>query len=306
MSWWALVTVITRASTTITVLAIFTVGIVLHEQGLHQCRRNRDVRQLSTTMLIQKLEQAVSFSSTACSWRRRGCREFFNVLDAVPAVRDRPDAIDPGRLSRPRRIRRRGRFPMTASGRRSKDLLLHRAARPDHRAGGVRPAPANPIRPIALLHRAFDPQSGVIKIDGMDIRGHQADRVAPEYRCGVPGGAAVQPLDRGESAGRQAGCDRRGDALAAARAQAKEFIDRSAQSIKDRSPASAAAAVRRRAPAPVDCQRAAEKPADPDPRRGDQRARRGHRGSSSNAALDEVMKGRPDIPIDHRQRRRSP
>ena len=34
LSWWALVTVITRASTTITVLAIFTVGIVLHEQGL--------------------------------------------------------------------------------------------------------------------------------------------------------------------------------------------------------------------------------------------------------------------------------
>src|ERR1700722_9125814 len=34
LSWWALVTVITRASTTITVLAIFTVGIALHEQGL--------------------------------------------------------------------------------------------------------------------------------------------------------------------------------------------------------------------------------------------------------------------------------
>ena len=34
LSWWALVTVITRASTTITILAIFTVGIVLHEQGL--------------------------------------------------------------------------------------------------------------------------------------------------------------------------------------------------------------------------------------------------------------------------------
>jgi len=32
LSWWALVTVITRASTTITVLAIFTVGIVLHQE----------------------------------------------------------------------------------------------------------------------------------------------------------------------------------------------------------------------------------------------------------------------------------
>src|SRR6202022_3661418 len=34
LSWWALVTVITKASTTITILLIFTVGIVLHEQGL--------------------------------------------------------------------------------------------------------------------------------------------------------------------------------------------------------------------------------------------------------------------------------
>src|ERR1044072_2207677 len=34
LSWWALVTVITRASTTITGLAIFTVGIYLHGQGL--------------------------------------------------------------------------------------------------------------------------------------------------------------------------------------------------------------------------------------------------------------------------------
>ena len=33
LSWWALVTVITRASTTITMLAIFAVGIVLHGRG---------------------------------------------------------------------------------------------------------------------------------------------------------------------------------------------------------------------------------------------------------------------------------
>src|SRR3954453_20090220 len=34
LSWWALVAIITRASTTITVLAIFTVAIVLDQQGL--------------------------------------------------------------------------------------------------------------------------------------------------------------------------------------------------------------------------------------------------------------------------------
>ncbi|MEA2793611.1 MAG: ATP-binding cassette, subfamily beta-glucan exporter, partial [Bradyrhizobium sp.] len=60
LSWWALVTVITRASTTITVLAIFTVGIALHEQGLTTV--GEIVMFVSfATMLIQKLEQVVSF-----------------------------------------------------------------------------------------------------------------------------------------------------------------------------------------------------------------------------------------------------
>src|SRR5260370_28699336 len=40
LSWWALVTVITRASTTITVLAIFTIRIVLPQQGLPTVRGN--------------------------------------------------------------------------------------------------------------------------------------------------------------------------------------------------------------------------------------------------------------------------
>src|SRR5579864_5097944 len=60
LSWWALVTVITRASTTITVLAIFTLGIALHNEDL------TSVGEIVTfvafaTMLIQKLEQVVAF-----------------------------------------------------------------------------------------------------------------------------------------------------------------------------------------------------------------------------------------------------
>src|SRR6202171_3346511 len=60
LSWWALVTVITKASTTITVLAIFTVGIVLHARGLTSV--GEIVMFVSfANMLIQKLEQVVSF-----------------------------------------------------------------------------------------------------------------------------------------------------------------------------------------------------------------------------------------------------
>src|SRR5947207_8297254 len=97
LSWWALVTVITRASTTITVLAIFTVGIALHDAGLTTV--GEIVMFVSfATMLIQKLEQVVSFINNVFMEAPR-LQEFFNVLDAVPAVRDLPDAIDTGRLS---------------------------------------------------------------------------------------------------------------------------------------------------------------------------------------------------------------
>src|SRR6266851_3957705 len=58
LSWWALVTVITRASTTTTVLAIFTIGIVLHQQGLTTV--GEIVMFVSfATLLIQRLEQVV-------------------------------------------------------------------------------------------------------------------------------------------------------------------------------------------------------------------------------------------------------
>src|SRR5581483_7021920 len=60
LSWWAVVSVITRASTTITILAIFTVGIILHERGLTSI--GEIVMFVAfATMLIQKLEQVVSF-----------------------------------------------------------------------------------------------------------------------------------------------------------------------------------------------------------------------------------------------------
>src|SRR5436305_9903441 len=96
LSWWALVTVITRASTTITVLAIFTLGIALHDQGLTSV--GEIVMFVSfATLLIQKLEQVVSFINNVFMEAPR-LREFFNVMDAVPAVRDRPEAIDAGRL----------------------------------------------------------------------------------------------------------------------------------------------------------------------------------------------------------------
>ena len=166
LSWWALVTVMTRTSTTITVLAIFTVGIALHQQGLTTV--GEIVMFVSfATMLIQRLEQAVSFVNNVFMEAPR-LQEFFNVLDAVPAVRDRIDAIDPGRLSG---LVEFHDVSFSYDGKRPAVADLSFTALPGQTIAMVGATGAGKSTAIALLHRAFDPQSGFIRIDGMDIRG---------------------------------------------------------------------------------------------------------------------------------------
>jgi ATP-binding cassette, subfamily B, beta-glucan exporter len=166
LSWWALVAVMTRASTTITILAIFVVGIILNSQG--QASVGEIVMFVSfATMLIQKLEQVVSFINNVFMEAPR-LREFFDVLDAVPAVRDRPDAIDPGRLTG---LVEFNDVSFSYDGKRPAVEDVSFTALPGQTIALVGETGAGKSTAIALLHRAFDPQSGFIKIDGMDVRG---------------------------------------------------------------------------------------------------------------------------------------
>ena len=156
----------TRASTTITILAIFVVGIILNSQG--QASVGEIVMFVSfATMLIQKLEQVVSFINNVFMEAPR-LREFFDVLDAVPAVRDRPDAIDPGRLTG---LVEFNDVSFSYDGKRPAVEDVSFTALPGQTFALVGETGAGKSTAIALLHRAFDPQSGVIKVDGMDIRG---------------------------------------------------------------------------------------------------------------------------------------
>ncbi|WP_316174162.1 MULTISPECIES: glucan ABC transporter ATP-binding protein/ permease [unclassified Bradyrhizobium] len=166
LGWWAVVSVITRASTTITVLAIFTLGIALHQAGLSSV--GEIVMFVSfATMLIQKLEQVVAFINNVFMEAPR-LAEFFTVLDAVPAVRERPDAIDIGRLSG---LIEFCDVSFSYDGKRPAVEDLTFTALPGQTIALVGPTGAGKSTAIALLHRAFDPQSGFIKIDGMDVRG---------------------------------------------------------------------------------------------------------------------------------------
>ena len=222
LSWWALVTVITRASTTITVLAIFTVGIALHGRGLTTV--GEIVMFVSfATMLIQKLEQVVSFINNVFMEAPR-LTEFFNVQDAVPAVRDRPDAIDTGRLSG---LVEFSDVSFSYDGKRPAVEDLSFTALPGNTIALVGPTGAGKSTAIALLHRAFDPQSGFIKVDGMDIRGLKL--AALRRNIGVVFQEALL-FDRSIADNLRVG---KADAtidelkLAAGRAQALEFIERS-------------------------------------------------------------------------------
>jgi ATP-binding cassette subfamily B protein len=166
LSWWALVTVLTRASTTITLLSIFLLGTWLHLNGLATIGEIVMFMNLSG-MLIIRLEQATGFANRVFMDAPR-LQEFFDVLDTVPAVRDRPDAIDP---DRPRGLVEFNNVSFSYDGKRPAVADLTFTALPGETIALVGSTGAGKSTALALLYRAFDPQSGAIKIDGMDIRG---------------------------------------------------------------------------------------------------------------------------------------
>jgi ATP-binding cassette subfamily B protein len=278
LSWWALVAVMTRASTTITILAIFVVGIILNSRG--QASVGEIVMFVSfATMLIQKLEQVVSFINSVFMEAPR-LREFFDVLDAVPAVRDRPDAIDPGRLTG---LVEFNDVSFSYDGKRPAVEDVSFTALPGQTFALVGETGAGKSTAIALLHRAFDPQSGLIKIDGMDIRGMTL--AALRRNIGVVFQEALL-FNRSIAENLRVGKpDATDEELRAAAAGAGARLHRAQRSeIRHQCRRARPHALRRRAPAPVDRACTAQKPADPDPRRSHQRARCGDRGQGQCSA----------------------
>ena len=111
-------------------------------------------------------EQAVGFANRMLMDSPR-LREFFEVLDTVPAVRDRPDAVDPGRV---RGLIEFSDVSFSYDGKRAAVADLSFTVLPGETVAMVGSTGAGKSTALALLHRAFDPQSGSIKIDGRDIR----------------------------------------------------------------------------------------------------------------------------------------
>jgi ATP-binding cassette subfamily B protein len=165
LSWWAVLAVLTRASTTLTLLAIFVVGIFLH---LENRASIGDIVMFMNFagLLIGQLEKVVRFVNRLFMDAAR-LDEFFRVLETVPAVADRPDAIDPGRV---RGLVEFQGATFSYGGKHPAVSDLSFTALPGETIALVGATGAGKSTALALLHRAFDPLRGSIEIDGTDIR----------------------------------------------------------------------------------------------------------------------------------------
>ena len=275
LSWWALATVLTRAGTTLTLLVILLTGVYLKLVGLASVGQIVSFMAMAA-MLITRLEQAVGFSNRLFMDRRSS--PTFSAC-SIPRPRARPAG------------RRRYR-PRTGLVEFESVSFAYDGMQSAVNTSASRSCPASgslwSARPAAANHRAraIVPRVGSASGSRRGRRRRypppQARGAPSQYRRGVPGNAAVQPLDRRQSARRQAGRDRR-ELRRRRRVEALDFIIAIPMAG---SPGRRArrAPLRRRAAAAGDSPRTPQKSADPDPRRSNKRARSGHRGAGQSGA----------------------
>ena len=165
LSWWAVVTTLTKASTTLTMLTILVVGIALFTQG--QTTVGGIVMFMSFAgMLIQRLDQAARFVNRVFLDMPR-LEEFFSVLDIASGVQDRKGAVS---LKKVKGLVAFEDVTFSYGGGRPAVEGLSFTAKPDETIALVGATGAGKSTALALLYRVYDPQSGKVTIDGRDIR----------------------------------------------------------------------------------------------------------------------------------------
>ena len=228
LSWWALATVLTRTATTLAVLAIIVIGTWLNLRG------EATIGEMVTFMsfaglIISRMEHTVAFVDDLVGHVGQ-LIEFFQVWDTIPDIRDRPNAVDPGRLSGNIRF---NDVSFSYDGRRPAADHLSFTVNPGETIALVGATGAGKSTAIALLHRAFDPQGGSIEADGIDIR--DIKLVALRRNIGVVFQEALL-FNRSIAENLRVGKPDATDEEirdAARRAQALEFIDRKFHGFKE-------------------------------------------------------------------------
>jgi ATP-binding cassette subfamily B protein len=166
LSWWALINILTRSATTLTVLAMLSLGLWLF--GQQRISIGEIVTFIGFSgLIIGRLEQSVSFANRL-SIEAPKLREFFDVLQAEQHVTQTLAAIDPGRLQGVIEFKGVSYSYPGAPVLALQNLNLKVAA--GQTIALVGPSGAGKSTAMALLCRLFDPDQGEISIDGYDIR----------------------------------------------------------------------------------------------------------------------------------------
>ena len=165
LTWWAMLTVLTRTAATITMVAVFAIGAILAQRG--EVTVGQIVAFVGfANLLISKLDLLSGFVGRI-SLQAPTLANFFELLDTSGSTLENPGAIA---LENVRGRVQFGnatyRFPYTDQG----VFNLTFEAEPGQTLALVGPTGCGKSTTLALLQRLRDPQEGKILVDGVDIR----------------------------------------------------------------------------------------------------------------------------------------
>jgi ATP-binding cassette subfamily B protein len=165
LTWWGILSVITRISSTVTMVSILSLGALLVSRGELSVGAVVSFASLSV-LLIGRLEQISGFLSRTIS-KAPVLQNFFYLLDQGGAAHDNPGA--------------RPMPPVCGEVQFDKVTFRHKnspygifnisfKAHAGQTVALVGPSGSGKTTTLGLLQRLFDPQEGGISIDGQDIR----------------------------------------------------------------------------------------------------------------------------------------
>jgi len=165
LTWWAMLTVLTRTAATVTMVAVFAIGALLAER--HEVSVGEIVAFVGfANLLIGKLDQISSFSGRVFL-QAPTLGNFFELLDTTGGTIEKPGA--PALENVGGRVCFENvtyRFFRSDQG----IFNLNFEALPGETVALVGPTGSGKTTTLALLQRIRDPQEGRILIDGTDIR----------------------------------------------------------------------------------------------------------------------------------------
>jgi ATP-binding cassette, subfamily B, beta-glucan exporter len=165
LTWWGLLTVLTKAASTIAMVAVLGLGSVLASRG--EVTVGEIVAFVGfAQLLIGKLDQLSGFVARVFM-QAPTLRSFFGLLDASTAIVERSTATD---LKEPKGhvVYDGTSFRYGASDQGVFGLDFE--AKPGQTIALVGPTGSGKTTTLALLQRLRDPDQGRITVDGRDIR----------------------------------------------------------------------------------------------------------------------------------------